>query len=141
MVAKTITYKDFEGTERTETFWFHLSKTELVKMENSIDGGYKKRIQAIIDSINVPELMKIFDELLQMSYGVKSADGRRFIKNKELTDEFMQTPAYDIFYMELYTDANVASEFINKLMPADLIAEIEASKNSDSTAPALSVVQ
>ena len=53
------------------------------------------------------------------AYGKKSPDGRRFIKNNEIREEFTQTEAYSIIFMELATDADKAAEFINGIIPAN----------------------
>ena len=62
----------------------------------------------------------MFKDLVLKAYGVKSDDGRRFIKSKELSDEFSQTEAYSQIFMELATDDKAAAAFINGIVPADL---------------------
>ena len=91
MLKKEITYIDYNGVERTETFHFNLSKAELMDMEMSVTGGFGEMVNRIISTKDVPALMDIFKDLIRRAYGVKSADGRRFMKSKELTDEFVQT--------------------------------------------------
>ena len=81
MITKTITTTDYNGVEYTEEFRFNLNKAELMEWELSIPGGLTGRIKAVTDSKNAPELIKLFRELIKKSYGVKSADGRRFIKS------------------------------------------------------------
>ena len=100
MYAKTITYTDYDGNQRTETFYFNLTKTELIKMETSVDGGMAQLLKKIIDENDTKNIMKYFDIIIKNAYGVKSPDGRRFVKSKELVDEFMQTEAYDKFFLE-----------------------------------------
>lgn len=39
MLKKTITYKDYNGVERTEDFWFNLNETEITEMELGVHGG------------------------------------------------------------------------------------------------------
>lgn len=117
MLKKTITYEDYNGTERTEDFYFNLSKAELVEMETAIDGGLAERINKITMTQSVPEIVKIFKELVLKAYGVKSDDGKRFIKSEELSSEFAQTEAYSNLFMELATDADKAAEFVNGILP------------------------
>jgi hypothetical protein len=120
MLKKTITYSDYNGTERTEDFYFNLNKAEIMEMEMSTTGGLTESIQRIVAAQDHPEIIKIFKNLVLNAYGVKSADGRRFIKNDELKAEFAQTEAYSILFMELATDADKAAEFVNGIIPADL---------------------
>ena len=47
MLKKTITYTDFDDNERTEDFYFHLSKAEIAEMELSENGGLVKLIGKI----------------------------------------------------------------------------------------------
>lgn len=127
MLTKTITYNDYNGVERTEDYLFNLSKAELMEMELSIAGGLSETIDKIIKTKDTPALVKIFKELLLKSYGVKSPDGKRFIKTDELREEFAQTEAYSQLFMELATNAEAAAAFVNGIIPADLANE--AAKN------------
>lgn len=127
MLKKTVTYTDFNGVERTEDYYFNLSKAELMEMETGTTGGYSDRIQAIINAKDTPEIMRIFKDLLLKAYGEKSADGKHFVKidndGRPLSIAFSQTEAYSEIFMELATDADAASAFINGVLPADLVKE------------------
>lgn len=117
MIAKTITYKDFNDVERTETFYFHLSETELAEMEVS-KHGLSEYFKRITDSKDTEEIMRAFKELLCMSYGVKSEDGRKFVKSEELTQDFVSTNAYNELFMELAGNEEAAIAFCNGIIPA-----------------------
>lgn len=123
MYKKTVTYEDYNGVQRTEDFYFALSEAELTEMQLGVDGGYAAMIDKIVKAKDTPALIKIFKELLLKSYGIKSDDGRRFIKSEELSREFTQTPAYSDLYMMLATDDKQASAFIKNIMPAKLVAK------------------
>lgn len=125
MIKKTITYTDYDGHERTEDFYFNLSKAELMEMELSVTGGFTQMIDRIIKAEDVPAIAKVFKELLLKSYGQKSNDGKRFIKSPELTEEFSQTEAYSELYMELATNTEAATAFVNGLAPADLMKQVQ----------------
>ena len=127
MYKKTITYPDYNGEEIKEDFYFNLTKAEILEMQLEKEGGLAEKIQAFVDSKNVPELIKIFKELILRSYGKKSDDGKRFIKSPELSREFTQTEAYSELFMELATDSDAASAFINGIIPANLAKELPAS--------------
>lgn len=123
MLKKAITYVDYNGVERTESFYFNLSKAELIEMEFSTVGTFTSMIQNIIDAQDEPELIKIFKSLILKSYGKKSADGRRFEKSEEISKDFSETEAYVILFMELARDSKAASEFVNGIIPADIDRE------------------
>lgn len=122
MFKKTITYEDYNGVSRTEDFYFNLSRAEAAEMEMSIDGGLSERINKLIAAKDAPSIIKIFKDLILDSYGEKSPDGKRFIKidenGRKLANNFAQTEAYSILFMELATNAEAAAEFVNGIAPS-----------------------
>lgn len=120
MLKKTITYTDYNGTERTEDFYFNLTKAEIMEMELSATGGLAEMITRVIAAQDAPSIVKIFKDLVLKAYGEKSADGKRFIKSEEIATAFAQTEAYSILFMELATDTDAASEFVNGIVPSDV---------------------
>ena len=131
MFKKTITYEDYKGNTRTEDFYFNLNKAELVELELSTKGGLTVMMDRIIAAQDNATLFKIFKDLVSKSYGVLSDDGRKFVKNQEVLDDFMQTEAYSIIFSELATNAEAAAEFFNNVIPQNLakeLAEEEANK-------------
>lgn len=121
MLKKTITYKDYNDVERTEDFYFNLNKAELMEMEMSTTGGLAEMIQTIVQTQDAPAIIKVFKDLVLKAYGEKSADGKRFMKVNDagvpLSVAFSQTEAYSQLFMELATDADKASEFVNSIVP------------------------
>ena len=130
MIMKTIKYVDYDGVERSESFFFNLSKAELVSMDFEVEGGFKKKLEKVIESQNQKELIEIFKDIIFRSYGEKSADGRRFIKSKEISEAFTQTEAYSELFMELATDAAAAEAFIKGIMPQEVVKEALANPNN-----------
>ena len=120
MYKITETYTDYDDNQRTEDFYFNYSQAELADMQFSVPGGLAGMIDKIIKTNDIPELVKLFRELIQKAYGEKSNDGRRFIKSPELTKEFTETEAYSQIYIRLATDSKAAQEFINKVVPKSM---------------------
>ena len=124
MIKKTITYEDYNGVERTENFYFNLNKAEVLEMEMGTEGGMAETIQKIVDAKDAPAIIRVFKDLVLTAYGVKSDDGRRFMKTKpdgtRYADDFKETEAYSQIFMELATDADAAAKFVNGIIPADL---------------------
>lgn len=120
MLKKTIKYKDFNSNEREEDFYFNLMQSEIAELELSTVGGFTESIQKIIQTQDGPEIIKQFKKIILKSYGEKSADGKRFIKSDELSEAFSQTNAYSELFMELATDDEAASAFINGIVPDEL---------------------
>lgn len=128
MLKKTMTYIDYDGNQRTEDFYFNLSKAEVAEMEMSTAGGLDKMINRIIAEQDGKRIIELFKDLVLKAYGKKSDDGKRFIKTKELSEEFSQTEAYSDLFMELATDADAAAAFVNGIVPnmSDLAKKKEA---------------
>lgn len=124
MLKKTIDYVDYNGVKRTEDSYFNLTQAEITEMEMSTTGGLSEMIQNIIKAQDVPAIIKIFKDLILKAYGVKSPDGKRFIKIDEnghrLADDFVQTEAYSVLFMELATNADAGAEFINGIIPQSI---------------------
>lgn len=117
MLKKTIIYTDLNGVERTEDFYFNLSRPEVVKMQGSVKGGYDVQLKGIGNEKNGKAIMEFFEDLIRRSYGEKSEDGRRFMKSDEISRDFMETPAYEALFDEMVTDDKAAAEFVNAVMP------------------------
>lgn len=137
MIAKTIKYKDYNGVEREDKFFFNLTQAEITEMELSVDGGLADMIKNIVQAQNQKEIIKIFKKLILKAYGEKTADGKRFRKTDDngnsLSVAFSETEAYSKLFMELATDDEKAAEFVNGIMPSDidtkaLKAEVEKQK-------------
>lgn len=128
MLKKLITYKDYNGVERKENFYFNLSKPELLEMELGTTGGMRELIQTMVEKQDIPKIMAAFKEIILKSYGEKSPDGRVFNKSPELSAAFSHTEAYSVLYMELISDANKAAAFINAVMPEDMQTPVNPEK-------------
>lgn len=125
MLAKTVTYMDYNGVERKETFYFNLTEAELTEMQMSEYGGLTNMLQKIIDSQDSKAIMREFKKLILLAYGVKSDDGKRFIKNDQVREEFSQTEAFSEIYMELLTDSDAAAAFVNGIVPTKFAKALE----------------
>ena len=131
MIKKTINYTDYDGNKRTEDFYFNLSQPELIEWQAS--EGLEKKIEKISQEQDVKKIIELMKEIIMKSYGVKSDDGKRFIKNQEVLDSFIQTEAYTELFMELAGDADAAAEFINGIIPANLAEQVKKINEGNAT--------
>lgn len=129
MLKKTINYTDFNGVKATEVVYFNLTKAEVAEMElesstlkadGTMTGGMQAMLNSVVESGSGKQIIAVFKEILSKSYGIRSEDGKRFIKTPEAFEEFTQTAAYSEFFMGLITDADAASNFVKGVMPADM---------------------
>lgn len=133
-------YKDYDNNTRNETFYFNLSKAEILDMEWRTPGGIEKYYKRIIETRDGQKLADAFKELIQKSYGVKDPEGRRFIKNQEVLDAFVQTEAYSDLYILLATDDKAAAAFVNGVFPKDVVEAARKQKEMAEKA-GISLVQ
>lgn len=134
MLKKTYTYKDYNDVERTESFYFHFTEAEILDMEMSAEGGFAERVQRIIDAKDQAALMKLIKKFVIDAYGIKSDDGRRFIKNEEVKTSFLECPAFSDIFMDMVTNDELAAEFVNGVIPDTMkkrFAEIAAGKKNN----------
>lgn len=129
MYKKTITYTDYNENERTEEFYFNLNKAECLELEMSTDGGMEQMLRRIIAAQDMPTIVATFKQIILKSYGEKSPDGKRFVKSKELTDAFSQTEAYSELFLELSTNADAATKFVNATLPSEKVLANQTSNN------------
>ena len=134
MLKKTITYTDYNGVERTEDFYFNLSKAEIAEMELSTEGGFAEMIQRIVNAKDAAAIVDIFKKMILKAYGIKSDDGKRFMKSKEISEAFSQTEAYSQLFIELSTNADAGAAFVKGIMPADMAAAAEPNRQNLSLA-------
>lgn len=130
MLKKTFEFEDYNGVKRKVDHYFNLNKAEIMEMELGTTGGLAEMIQRVVDAQDTPSIVKIFKELILKAYGEKSADGMRFVKiapdGHRLADDFAQTEAYSMLFMELATDADAAAAFVNGIVPTD--AKVDQAK-------------
>lgn len=124
MLKRDITYEDFNGNTVTETFYFNMTKTEVIELEVSYEGGLEGILKKIIETEDRKGLIEEFKKIVLLSYGMKSPDGKRFIKNDELREEFSQSAAFDVLFIELATDDDAAAIFVKGILPGDLSKEV-----------------
>ena len=127
------TYTDYNGVERTEDFYFNLSKAELLEMEMGTSGGLTQMVNKIVAAQEAPAIIKVFKDLVFKAYGEKSPDGKHFVKSNELSVAFSQTEAYSMIFMELATDSDAAAKFVNGIIPADLEKQASAPALASAT--------
>ena len=127
MLKKTITYVDYNGVSRTEDYWFHLTMAELYEMQLIVTGGMQQKLDNIVKAQDQKGMIETFKDILLRSYGVKTDDGRGFTKVRDghrLSEDFSQTEAYSILFMELATNDDSATAFINGVIPQNMAEEL-----------------
>lgn len=141
MLRKEITYEDFNGDQTTDTYYFNISKSELIEMEVEYKEGFGRMLERIIEEKNDKDLITRFKEIILMSYGQKSPDGKRFVKLDTLREEFSQSAAYEVLFMELCTDVDAAVVFLKGVLPKDVIVEVDKAEAAEKAKEAAKAVE
>lgn len=120
MLRLPIKYEDFNGEEAEDICYFNLSKPELIEMEVRYKKGMATFLKQIVEAEDKQELIKQFKEIVLLAYGIKSDDGKRFMKSDQIREEFSQTAAYQALFMNLATNDGDAIKFFEGVIPKDL---------------------
>lgn len=127
MISKTIKFRNFNDEEEVGTFYFNMSKGELVKQQmgaiNQHVESFQDKLEKIGKNLQGAELIEVLDEIILDGYGEKTTDGKNFTKVRNgvrLVENFMSSGAYSELVVELCTVEGAMADFINGLMPADL---------------------
>jgi len=123
VLKKEIKYTDLDGNEVTEEFHFHLSKAELAQMALEED-DISTRLKTLAEGGDRKEIIAAFNFIIEKSFGRRSEDGKRFVKDVEEARAFMQSEAYGELFMELFTDPVAAVDFIKATIPGDLAEKL-----------------
>ena len=133
MLKRQITYTDYNDNQVTETFYFNISKPELLELQVG-NNSLADRLKAVIDTEDPARILAEFKYIVLAAYGEKTDDGKRFVKSEELRTAFSQTAAYEALYMELATNDTVAAAFVNGILPSDIVGSEVVSSVQKSTA-------
>lgn len=133
MLKKTITYHDLDGEETTEDFYFHMSKGEVLKQQIGEGGAMDVKIDRLMQERDYKEIVKIIDEFIDLSYGIRSENGKSFIKNAKNLESFKSSDAYSELIWELYNDDEAMREFLDKIFPTEMQDAAEQIRESRST--------
>jgi predicted nucleic acid-binding protein len=125
MLKRTIKYTDYNGEPQEEIMYFHLSKAELLELELSEVGGFSEMLKKTAEAQNPKEVLAAFKEIVSKAYGIKSPDGKQFMKSEEIRQQFLHSAAYDELFVELATNADAAAAFFNGVIPSDMTPGLE----------------
>lgn len=111
MFKHNIKYTDFNGVDRQEDFYFHLSLPEVTRIEAEFGQSLKDYAESLAGSQNPKDMIAFLERILLTSYGRKTTDGRSFHKSPELQKEFEYSQAYAELFEQLLTDPELARKF------------------------------
>ena len=146
MLKQTVEYTDFDDNKATETLYFNLTKSELTEnlhLKEELEGLQKMVTgeRRELETSEVTQILELVKTFMRLSYGVRSSDGKRFIKTPELWTEFTQTAVYDAFLFSLFEDPTRAVNFMSGILPLDLRERARAAAEKDMKAAGLEIAK
>lgn len=139
MLIRNITYKTFEVPPQTvtEPFAFNISQPELLKYVSDPENNLAGKVHALTEARTIRQVILLIEDIIMMAYGVRSEDGKKFMKDEEIRKDFYQSGAYPVLYMELAKSEEKTADFIKKILPEEMDGDIqkafsEAKKQADA---------
>lgn len=105
MVTK---YHDVDGVEQTGESYFNITRREAI----TLMAKYGEDIMGYVNKLTPIEVIDFFEELVLLAYGVRSEDGKKFIKNPEISEEYKQTLEFDQLILDLMLDETKSEAFV-----------------------------
>ena len=133
MLKKPVTFKDYDGNDKTITLYFHLNKFEWLELETYTKGGLIENLQTAIETGNAKKTIDILKKIILRAYGEKSEETGAFEKSDEIAIRFSKTDAFSELFYELAYNAEASQTFFLGLIPAELRDEA-INKMKDQTA-------
>ena len=118
MYKYTVTYDNYNGDSITRDLYFNLSEPDMALWESSESGGISAKLDTVVKTKDIPQIMEFFTEIIDKSYGERSADGENFFKSPEILYKFKTSKAFEVFFMKLLQDSDFALSWIKGIMPS-----------------------
>lgn len=120
MFKITQKYTDYNGNERTDDLYFNFTEPQLRKFLMQQPEFSQENLAEIMATKDLNQMLQTLQVLFVAAYGKKSEDGRSFVKNKEIQEEFEGSAAFaqlmeDIMYKG---DEKTVEEFLINIFPA-----------------------
>ena len=149
MLERTFEYIGYDGQPKKDTYYFDLNEAELFEMDLSSIYGFKGQMERLLKEERTAEIVDMFKGIILGAVGEVSPDGRRFIKNDKIREDFHRSKAYSKLFVELVSSGEKFAEFLRGAIPEEIRQKMEeddaAAKEADKLAipeePKLSVVQ
>ena len=116
MLKQKVQYEDFDGATQVETLYFNLNRMELIALQSRYG---KEDMAAYIDKlVEDKDIEKVrrdqnynaYNDIVLRAYGLRSEDGKRFLKSETIREEFKQSLAYDALIEDFHDETRKVLE-------------------------------
>ena len=126
MLKKTVKYTGFDGEEHTEDIYMNFTRVEVLKFlvrhgismkkGDDVTQEFKDMVAHLSESGDVEAMLNFLDDFVLSAYGVRSEDGKRFIKTKEVREKFSESLAYEALFDSILDDPALAKTLGESLL-------------------------
>lgn len=127
MFSRTVTYNNFNEVEVQEDLYFNMLVPEFADLEfnPTFEGSLSDYIKTAMENGDGQKVYTFFKLMIVNSYGRRTADGSEFHKKAEWTEKFLNSRAYEEFFLWLVGDPKNAEKFWHGIVPQKLIDKVE----------------
>lgn len=122
MLKKDITYQNLDGQDVTETFYFQITKAEVIEKAAIKGEDYADRLRKLTVERDGAEIMREFKALLTESVGRR--EGQLFIKDESIRNQFLFSGAWDSFFLKLIESPDSGAKELQSIFPKDVQDQI-----------------
>lgn len=128
MFSREFEYTGYDGKPKKDTYWFNLSEAELYEIDLSSIHGFTGEMNRLLKEERTKEIVEAFKGIILGAVGTVSADGRKFIKNDDIREDFYRSKAYSQLFVELVSSGEKVAEFLKGAIPEEIRAQMDAAE-------------
>lgn len=125
MFSRDFEYTGYDGQPKKDTYWFNLTEAELYEIDLSSIRGFTGEMTKLLKEERTKEIVDAFKSIILGAVGSVSADGRKFIKNEEIKEDFYRSKAYSQLFVELVSSGEKLAEFLRAAIPEEIRQKME----------------
>ena len=125
MFSREFEYTGYDGQPKKDTYWFNLTEAELYEIDLSSIHGFTGEMTRLLKEERTKEIVEAFKSIILGAVGTVSADGRKFIKNEAIKEDFYRSKAYTQLFVELVSSGEKLAEFLKAAIPEEIREKME----------------
>lgn len=134
MFSRDFEYTGYDGQPKKDTYWFNLTEAELYEIDLSSIRGFTGEMTKLLKEERTKEIVDAFKSIILGAVGSVSADGRKFIKNEEIKEDFYRSKAYSQLFVELVSSGEKLAEFLRAAIPDEIRQKMEEKEQENAKA-------
>ena len=128
MIKIPFTYQTYTDETVTDLLIFHMSMSDYRAWAKKYDNGLPGFLKRLEVTQDVNEMQDLFTDLVTYSYCELSNDGRRRLRGPAITEAFLNSAAWEAFFIDLMLNDNgekKATALFKGIFPKELMDRAE----------------